>query len=429
MPDAQGNYLGDHATVLPDNTQAFLHFSNKFSEIEGRRQAEQQAKLKAEQERQDKLLKTVGDSFKFEPSADPTNDEFVNLTTKGMQTALEIGKEKGPEAMQTFITKYVGSLGGYRQKIKEFGEHLPKQIATASKNLKGIDESYLLELMKDDYFFTTGQDGKKRRKTIEEVINNPELDVTKYIAEHGDLVWREPNAGAEDFYKSLKLEDVGDERKYDEKGNSVREGYTGKVPGELVQVKYKDDKGKPYTETRHEIYKFPDGTPLVDQATKQPVKILPKDIYERMMSRIDIAGPIEAKVKAHLEKEANNFNGQGMQMHGPQSEYAEMLRQKFAFEAADQFNKFELKPDDDKSFERKNTLLNQKRQAEILKVMKQNANTSLKNFQLREQMYKDKKAKGENPEEEDVDFDFPDVLDVEYGEDVELEDGTTVRMK
>jgi pyruvate kinase len=27
-----------------------------------------------------------------------------------------------------------------------------------------------------------------------------------------------------------------------------------------------------------------------------------------------------------------------------------------------------------------------------------------------------------------VDFDFPDVLDVEYGEDVELEDGTTVRM-
>ena len=50
MPDAQGNYLGDRAGVLPSNTAALLHFSDQFAQMAAQRRAEKAAQAKAEEE-------------------------------------------------------------------------------------------------------------------------------------------------------------------------------------------------------------------------------------------------------------------------------------------------------------------------------------------------------------------------------------------
>ncbi len=418
MSDGLQSY-GDGGFILPDNTPAMLHFSDKFSEMDRERQKENQAKAKLEQARQQKLLSTIGDAYKYEPTGAPTDQEQLDQTKAEMEKAKQVYKQSGGDlsAVQTFVTGSAGKIAASRKAIVDFNTEIPKHIA-AIKGIEGLDQAAILELAKKDHFFKTDANGNLVRKTVAEIEASPPVDLTRIIAQHPDIVFNNPNAGLEKFMGKQKLEDIGEPSVYDEKtGKRTSVGYTAKVPLEFNNV-VRDPSGKPLISTKSENYKFPDGTQYFDPTTKKPVKILPDDLYKRVMENPDIALPIEAEVQKQLANDANNFNGQGTQMHGPQSEYANMLRKKIAYDKLNAFSKYGVREEADKTAENKMKIRAEQRANAMLAISQENST-------IQREKYKQWK-KDKDPDQPDVDF--IDVLDQAYGKDVVDENGETVHM-
>ena len=63
MPDAQGNYLGDQAYVLPSNTQNIMHLSDQYQQANERHALLQQRQEEENNRRQQRLYDVVGNNF------------------------------------------------------------------------------------------------------------------------------------------------------------------------------------------------------------------------------------------------------------------------------------------------------------------------------------------------------------------------------
>ncbi len=417
-------YNGDQATIMPDNTAAMLHFTDKFAEIEKNRKAQAKADALAERERMEKLGKTLGDAYKIDPTGEGDFDAKIREgIQEGYNKSMELYKRTGGDltAVQNFANQTAGQLKSYKQGVENFKTELPKAIANI-QGFDGIDKGALAELAKQEYFFKRDQDGNLVPKAPNELNNSEALNIPRLIAEHRQVLFPSPKKIFDKVVKDLPKLKVSGIDEYDEKtGDRKKAGYEGEVP-EFAQVMVDETTGRPTVTMKAEPYKFPDGSVYIDPQTKEPVQVFPKDIYEKLMSDPQTALVVENDVDRVLERDKNNFTGQGEQMHGPNSEYANLVRQKVLFDKFAGYQNYDVKEKEDKSYERKKSMRSEQREAERL-------NLARKHYDLAVQTHRDAVKKGEAAPQ-----DAPNIVDYwvnNNGVDAEYvnENGQTVTGK
>lgn len=382
--------------ILPDNTAAIVHAGDRFAQMEAQRKAQKAAQQKADQERWDEFYKNTGKALEYNPTGTPQDKFISDELNKTMAEAAALYKQTGDQGqVDMYIRSKVPVIATYGKHVKEYNDRMAKQLADL-KDDDGLDPIMAVELAKKDKFYKRDQNGDLVPKTLEEVINGDERDINDIITENAGFVYKDKYAGLNKAFADIKPMDVEQPSKYDEKtGDRVFTGYKGKLPTGLVDV-VTDEKGKPKVQLKSEFYRFDDGTIYYDPQTKKPVSVLPSNIEQDFMSKPSVRNNIESEVRKRLETDVNNFNGDGQQMHGPDSPYADFLRKKILYEKVSPYaDKFTLTEDEDKSMEKKNAIKGMQIREANLKLAKEDNWLAKKKFEF-QKLKESKKEQGIN---------------------------------
>ena len=333
MPDAQGNYLGDSANVLPDNTQAMLHFSTIFAQQEAKRQAQKKADADAESNR----LNKHRDNFDKQLDAkDMLPDMEEDVTNGHKQIADLINSGVKDDKLIPAAYKIVNGIKFKNEALKAGDANIAANLVGKSKDDTTLDAASLGTQAKiysrKKLDPKTGQWVKKTGDELKADLNNG-TDFVKQAYDENPSAYHFTNAysnvlenkidkGASVFKdapvydpKTGKQTSPGAEVKLNENLMNVEKDKDGKVV-------YKD--GKPIISVKQDYY-TPEGqsTPIVD-AQGQKMPVLSKSAYDNFfLGNPSALAELDKRVKDQLSHPAN-FNGQE-QIFSPQSEYAKML--------------------------------------------------------------------------------------------------------
>lgn len=413
MPDAQGNYLGDQATVMPDNTQALLHFSNVFAQKEQQRQAEKAARAKAELDRRITLQKYLGD--KLSNKEFQTNSTYQGIVNSGLEeistNAIKMLKDRPEDQVYAYLNQALPSVREKANKANELDKNLALQAADFKAKSPDADLPALISAARVKASY--GDDGKLKDLETGVDPSHP------YLQEAYD-------ANPENFYSpdaiskawggllsKDKPKDVNDIASYDAKQNLTNVPFKGKIPSFAAVVKdvngkvvWDENTGKPKVDIPGSHNYILDGKEFQDDQGKK-VRVVDDLTFENFYHGA-IRGDIEKQVKKVLS------NGE----FAPDSDYADMLRKKLLYDKlVDKATKSSsFLNTEGKSFERKNALTRLVISKEALGLSKSRLSLSEEALQMR------KDGKFQNAG--DITDDFLSEVDSKYGQDLEVEDGS-----
>lgn len=345
MPNAAGQFLGDRATVLPDNTNVLLHFSDQFAQRERQAQIEKDRAAQAEDQRQIALAKYEGDALdpkKFDPSLE--ND--LNDSLKQLADAHK-AKKTIPELMG-MADQLSTNLAIKSKKIKEMQIGVAAQVAARKKIDPYIDESALTTgALKNAITDPKGFDATKNY--VDDVINDLGPDLYHPQA---------TGKAQQELLDKAKLVDVEEHPTYNSDGSLKTPGFKGKLDPALVKVNTNPDGSVKYTngkasyDVQSENYRLPGTDHDYTDDNGQPVKVVTDAVFEKIYKNNPAAiAPIEAKVRKILQTPVKT--PQGDVNMSPNSDYANMLRKKLTYDWLSEKlkDKFPLNPQEDKSLQ------------------------------------------------------------------------------
>lgn len=417
MPDSQGNFLGDRATVLPNNTDAMLHFSDQFIQMEQQRKAKKEQEQKLEQDRHGRIQKLVNDNI-YNPDY-LKNDATNPLMQKSMSDwAAKVESDYnqyGETAAYDTVNKGAADIASGAQRIAETNKNLIQSVAQHKALHPDFESEKAINAMATSAWYKTDEKGNSVHKSLAEI--NPTEDYLGNLnKEHKDDYYPEEMAGKsmDNYLDKQKESDVNINPTYKTGGFLNTPGASGKAPTFFTIPVLENGQYK--VETRSENYKLP-GSSSDYLFDGKPIKVLPKNVFDDVYNNNDSArASINRKVKAILAQPVKDANGQEVQ-YGPDSEYAKMLTQKLAFDAIDAKvkNRYTLKTIDESD--------KMKREAMRDNIAKGHLQLSQHGSNRADEFFNYRKNRDKNNDESPVPVDdFLKQTDNEFGVDAEVEE-------
>lgn len=423
MPDANGNFLGDRATILSDNTPALIHFSNQFAQMEQQRRAQKLALAKQDEERRIRVQKYIGDRLNdkdFETNA--TYGGLVNSRLTGISEKWNKALRSGMPEDQVMngIDQDTIALKTDASKINQQDKNIAQGAAELMKIHPNMDASAFISLTKHDNMYKTDQDGNPVLMEPSEI--KPDVDILKSYKDHYANLFPAGEGSKEmlDMFDKSKHEDIAESTAFGKDNVTVnRIGYSGKLPGFVSVVK--DDKGHTVTDksgnpiveiTGSKNYRLPGEQADYTDETGKKVRVVSDKVFSDNYHGA-IGANIEAKVLEQIHKAGLS----------PDSEYANMLRKNMLYQQlqSEAANRYKFKLDDagKEAFDRQMKLRSANRQDQALAI-------SRKHLSIAEQALKDKEDKAEGGKDY-IPPDFLSAINDKYGEDVEVEDKPMIK--
>lgn len=398
MPDINGTYNGDQATVLPSNTGALLHFSDQFARLGAQRRAEKAAQQRAQQE----------SDFKFHSYLNGVlNNKELNTRTSG-QSFIDDGIEKvrsnaeqlykggaGWDKVLGYIDQNGRELRSNARRLTAVNDATVKSVAALMAQHPDADPNKIMAAAIKNVQFTP--DGQ--------LVNPSELDPTKVPTIVSDTYQRNPELFYSEeaankalnnlFGKSNSIKKIEELSDYDENGNRTAPGIMPVNVAPFVTVQ-KDDKGKVIYDENHkakiaiegtESYKLPGSAQPYITPEGQQVKVVPEEMYDILPSATK--AKITGKVKDQLSKVVDE---QGNPIHDMDSPYADMVKRNMAYNTL--LNKaqerYPVTPQKDETFDRKRKIEADKLSKIRTEISQRNSNLSAERLQM--QKSKDNEA-------------------------------------
>jgi len=380
-------YYGHEANVLPDNTQALLHFSNLFEKREAQKAAEKAAQQKAEQERRIRLMKYAGDRMSAK-NYSPTVDVELGSSLADIQRRILAGEDESK--MMGLIDEQAGSLSMLSQKIKDGEAKMAQRIAELSKEDPYLDATALGNIASINFHNKKDANGKWVRKNANEI--DPDFTwVDDAYKKNRTILYSEQNQ-SKALNKMLddeKLQEINEPTTYDdETGDVKRLGVKGKLATGIVGRVDNPDGTVSY-DVYHKNYQLPGTNKDYLDADGKPIKVVSDNVFDKYYTGA-VAAKIDKKVDAELEK-PSNFNKDGEAMFSPDSDYADMLRRKFMYEELQKATngRYILNAGDDKSFENRMAVWGRKIQEKNLSLARTRENRQQREFEYKKTKDKD----------------------------------------
>ena len=334
MPDINGNYLGDQATVMPDNTAAFMHYSDQFVQNEQNRRQQLAAQQKQEQDRQSRVQAGINKDI-YNPSYlknDATNPIIRENMDRMDAEAKVVYKTKGEAAAIDAINKSAMDLGAGVERIAQTNKSMTDAIAHYQVQHPDWDGASAMHLAATNSWFKKDKDGNLVHKQLGEINPNDDFLENVRNGEHGADLYhdqaslKETNA----MIDKEKIEDVNQDQTFNDDGSNKVLGYKGKVATRLTDPALVD--GKMQAVTRNNSYRLPNQKPFFLDNSGNSVQVLPKELHDQFYGSNDgFKAKVDRMVKDELAKPVN-LDGKGEMQFSPDSDYADMLRKKFSYD-------------------------------------------------------------------------------------------------
>lgn len=324
-----GSYVGDQAQVLPSNTEALLHFSNMFAELEHQREAEKLAQQKMDLQRQHNISTYTGS--KTNPKDYYTNADYGTYVQKGLDdmsnTANQMSKAGVSAAdVQNYLNQASADLHMKSQRVKAMQDNITAGVAGLMKKYPNMDPAALLHFTAHDTYYD--KDGN--------LVPPEQLDPTQsvvqkaFVQHYPDLF--PANSGAEDLNQRLQKAKLNDNKMPSKlnpaNGDITSMGYETKLP-DFATVG-QDNNGKYTAQAISQNYRLPGSTHDYVDNNGQNVKVVPDNIFKQYYNGA-IGANIESQVRQDLKTPIQTDHGKVTL--GPDSEYANMLRKKYLYDA------------------------------------------------------------------------------------------------
>jgi hypothetical protein len=255
MPDAQNNYLGDQATVLPDNTQNIIHYADQYQAANQRRAMLRQKQAEDDQRRNESYLKLIGDAGGEIDNTDNnagqklTSDSLANLKSQeiknyqnSVRKGIPINEADLRDRLNSAVTKISNTHNAYVNKEQETND----AIASYAK-IYGIDHDKLKGLSKLELNYSTDPKTGKTSLDPNKLNDNRNTSyvVKNVLEDNFDTIATGQGVG-ENFAKRLgegkgKLEEI--QPVYNKQGAQITPGFTAKKMD--YQEYTKDANGNP----------------------------------------------------------------------------------------------------------------------------------------------------------------------------------------
>ena len=294
MPDAQGQYQGDWAATMPDNTANIMHMADQYAALNQQRQSAA-AKAAADREKQNNdLVKYTGDQINqglakgVNPASQFVSEKISEALKKRyaqLSEANKSGKEINFAEYASGISndvKEISSLNGYSQKISD---DIDKTVEGLS--LTPEQKSKVIALAKHDAFYST--DPETGIKRIEPSKWNKNATASELVMGSLDrnfgMVASEEGVDQNLSANLKKLEKVpqGKTSVFNANGDVESVGYEGEIT--KAQEVYTDENGKPAVRTRSEPVLLPNGKPLTNP-DGTPKMTIADDLQEEFLSNL-----------------------------------------------------------------------------------------------------------------------------------------------
>jgi len=361
MPDATGAYHGDEATVLPDNTAAFIHFSDQFQRLEQERRQRLDAEKKAERERNARTQAYIGNAF------DPDKFKGADLAQRGINEKLSMTmgkmlqlKRANPDLndndLAQMINQEAGRIKSFADKTKEIQASVGKAVTDISQSDPSLDAGAFADLALHDAFFKTDAKGNKTLKEYDEITP---LQSNEYLAStiknHKDKILKPGYATLQGLLKDPKTQEDNTEDVYDPKtGDRLLAGATTKLP--YYAQKVVDNKGN-ITGVKVKTVPYKVNGEVIKDHYGKPVEVLPDEFYNTLTQR---PSSITAQLETEFEKKYPNVD--------PDGPMADMLKKQIMTELVSNHADWTYKPNKDQSADLKYKLNKDRREEERLRL-------------------------------------------------------------
>lgn len=335
MPNSQGIYTGDQATVLPDNTNAMLHFGDQFVQMEQQRKIREEYDKRQEQDRVGRLQKGINERIY---NNDYLNNDATNPMVKAKMVeiankAMADDKQYGPSASYDTVNKGAMDLAEGSRRIDQTNQNMINSVAQYRLKHPNFDpENLAIHNIANSAWFKKDEKGNSVAKTLAE-INPNENYLANELKQNGDYYYNDGAAEKESdaYVKGKHMQDISSGASYKDGGALDVPGFKGhNIPISLITPTLTDGKYIPVLKS--ENYRLPNATSDYFYDGK-PIKVLPKEIFDDYYTQNEaVKAKVNRQVKAALATPVKDANGEEVQ-YGPDSEYAKMLTQKFAYDA------------------------------------------------------------------------------------------------
>lgn len=303
MPDGQGNYQGDWATILPSNIQNIIHYGDAYALQARQAQADKEKAAAEKAKRMSDLYGLI--PKEFDPSKYTDQNPYTEATGKDLMqmrqkyaTYLSDNYKKGTEPdegqfrsdMDKDLQRVSGNYMVAGQKSKEIQEKIKEY-----EKEPGVDKKALLKLSLDQYFNTKNEKGEKAMIPEAWDRNKSGTDVVQEMMDKfPELIFT--GEGTDDQIRGWMKKDPV--REIDEPtitdpntGRTTKTGYKAKINSfqEIVPAD-----GKMKVDIRTELITLPDGTEY---------RTVAKDLKEQTLAEIGIGGEIKTKLKKVVAEE------------------------------------------------------------------------------------------------------------------------------
>ena len=357
MPDAQGNFLGDRATVLPDNTNALLHFSNLFAQKESQRRAQKAAQAKAEMDRRMAVQKRVGDLLtnkEFQTGTDFDKIIFSGLGNLGNKANDMFNEGASAEQVQMFVNQGLPGILSTAGRAKQIKAEQAAQLAEFQRQHPDADAAAIGSIAATKAYYTKDKDGNPVLKDIN-MVDPKHPWIQEAYEENPDLAFREDAiTAAWDKIRQAKPKDANQIATYDKDQNLTDIPFNAKIHPSAAIVKGPDGKV---------LFDKDTGLPQVDILGSHNYQIDGQDYRDDHGQKVKVVDDntfsnlYHGAIKAGIEKDVKKILSNGDL--SPNSEYADMLRKSLLYDklkdVATKSSSFTTL--EGKSFERKNAII------------------------------------------------------------------------
>lgn len=333
MPDAQGNYHGDEANVITDNSANYIHFVDKFAELQQQKQLQKARDAKTEQERQGRIDEGINKDI-YNPNYlknDATNPMIQDNMDVYAKKTKEIYHTQGESAAKQYSQQAAMNLAAGSEKIAETNKNIIDAVARHQSQNPDFDGPAAVNLAHTEAWFKKDQNGNLVHKGLNEI--NPSLPYLQNAlnGEHAPDFYNE-KASSNSLNATLGKETINEVKQgaiYNENGTLKQRGLDGKMPTSITHIE--DENGVSKVKLNSENYKL-NGTDhdFVDDKG-QTIKVLPSNTYDNYFNANPGAkAKVDRQVRDIISKPIATPNG--LVTFDKDSDYAHMLTQKFAYE-------------------------------------------------------------------------------------------------
>ena len=417
MPDGYMNYTGDQATVMPDNTQALMHFSNLFAQQAQERQAQKLAQQKAEQERISKGVSYLGNAFdpKKYTAPDLVAQKVHDDLTQSTEELSKMYKDNPNMNMADLQMEAIKRMQNIRDYVDK-ANAIKAAATSATASFQGdpsVDSPMATDLMLHDSLMKDDGSGNKVLRSYNELPSVSASDLyNQTLANHADKIIKPGDLALRHLLADPNpIKDTAPSV-FDAHGNLVKSGGSTVIPfyqeknvdakGNLLGVKLKTE---PYVVDGKQVTE-----PVKDangNVTYQPVRVVPDATYHEIMDR---PSSVSASINLAFQKQYPNVD--------PESPMADLLKRKILTDKMSTYATGSFKANDDAK--EGSRLKHQAFSEAMQRANLSNSNARLGIAETLLKMKKDKAASGE-----DIAGYVPDFLgsaNENYGTDAEVED-------